>query len=329
MSSKKSIEYHPMISNIIETYGAYIQKTQKDYGIISDNLRLLLALHLFKYSLDDLYSDHCYYQAAKIHSDIIKAEIDFVCKSIIMPNKELYTDLYSKTLPKYEQTFILRRDNQLFEIDSKTRKKCNKVFFNLVSKEDGILIQEKLHYIGQHRADTLYHCGLFREGAQIPFAYSAFSILDRNYLINLPYFENYAQGSILVNTRNFGFKNNPLNSMSALFKESTKYIRQTNPFFKCIVSAINPNLMFNATSYYASGFQPIATSPLNYAYIDGIYATRRQLENSTKKYMRAKTTPDPVIWFVKTINKKNYKPIKELIDTNGIINITKTDYLNK
>ncbi len=292
-------------------------------------MHLLLALHLFKYNLDELYLDDCHYDANKINDHTVQLEIDFLCNNLIIPNRELYKYLYEQTAPQNEKTEIIHKDNQLYEINLKTGKKCGKVFFDLTQDNSGILIQDRLHYIGQHRADTAYHFGLFRENTNMPFSYSAYSVLDRSYLLNLPYFNDFAPDTILVNTRNFGFRNNPHNAMSVLFKEAVKYIRQNTPTIQCIVSAINPNLMFSASSYYASGFQPIATSPLNYSYIDGIYATRRKTEISPKPHIYAKTKPKPIVWFVKTVQRKKYDLINKRIQQYGITKITEADYANK
>ena len=326
MKTIKKFDYHPIVSNIIENNYVYISKRQEEKGIISDNLHLLLALHIFKYSLDDLYIDHMYYNSNMIRFDVIDKEISFLCDNVIRPSMGLYENMYHDTLPSLASTKIIRVEGQLYETDGNI---YDKISFGIVSDEVSRLIQTNLHYIGSYRNDTIFNFGLFRNNANVPFAYSSYSILDRKYLLNLPYFKNMEHSSILVNTRNFGFKNNPKNAMSVLFAEAIKYFKYYIKNYHYIVSAINPNLMFSAASYFSSSFIPIATSPLDYNYINGIYASRRKIEECTTKYLNSKTKPYPIYWFVKSINKKDYTYIMPLIDNYGIINITENQYLNK
>lgn len=326
MKNFKKFDYHPIVANIIEDNYDYILNKQEEKGIISDNLHLLLALHLFKYSLDELYCEHMFYDNSRIRFDVIDKEISFLYDNVILPSMGLYVNMYNDTLFSLVPTKIMRIDGQLYEIGENVYEKIS---FRLVSEEVSRLIQKNLHYIGSYRTDTIYSFGLFRDNAKVPFAYSSYSILDRKYLLNLPYFQNMKHNSVLVNTRNFGFKNNPKNAMSVLFAEANKYFKSINKNFHYIVSAINPNLMFSAASYFSSSFIPIATSPLDYSYINGVYASRRKIEESNMKYFKTKTKPYPIYWFIKSINKKDYTYIMPLIDKYGIINITEKQYSNK
>ena len=108
MGSAKKFKYHPIISNIIENNYSYILKKQEEKEIISDNLHLLLALHLFKYSLDELYSENAFYNECKINFNLINREIDFLSEKLIIPNREIYKNTVYPYVPDLKDLFPLK-----------------------------------------------------------------------------------------------------------------------------------------------------------------------------------------------------------------------------
>ncbi len=141
----------------------------------------------------------------------------------------------------------------------------------------GQFIQSRLHYLRSARSDTTFEFGLFVPGAAMPIAYAAFSPADRRYILDaLRAVEIGAEPhELLVLTRMHGLPDIPRNIMSLMLGRAFKHIRDTG-LAKYVITAFNPMLGFEGTTFHATGFRPFALAPVVYNYDDnGYFSTRR------------------------------------------------------
>ena len=318
---------HSTIEEIINESRKLISYYEKKFNVKDSLLRILLRLNLFKYNQNELKKDK------NINFDLIQDEIKFILDKK-KENISLYNEYLKMTLPFQEMSKVVKRDGCLYEATDKE----SKIIFKTVLKDIGFIIQEKLHYIQKARKDTLFEFGLFRKGAEIPFAYAAFSLLDREYLDEIPYIHTLKGNNILVKTRAFSFINSPKNAMSLLYSLAANYFEK-NTDYNLIMTAINQNLTFDAGSFLGASYFPFANSPLIFQYIDGMYATRRDsiqrfgtdnidILKYKSNYQIAKIQPLPIIWLLKGIDKSNRKQIEKdyKLDNIGIYEISKDSY---
>jgi len=222
---------------------------------------------------------------------------------------QLCKSLFTSGLP----TRLWRKESEIFEgPKSLVDEQMNKVIFKQVPENIGFLIQEKLHYIGFPRKDTLYHFGLYRTGEEYPFAYCAYSLLEREYIhkvlpIKVP------KDRVLVLTRSFSVNSSPENSMSLLFGKSLWYIREAlQDQYDYVVTTVNPNLMFTGNVFRGSGFLPFFTTGNNPKFLAGNYITGRQIYegNINRRIIKkAKIPLVPNVWFVTGGHKRAQKKL--------------------
>jgi len=297
------------IEQIIDSSEGLIRRYESEFGIVGNSLKVQLIFHLYKHSESDLIQD------GSVNLDLVEDEIRFLLGSM-ETNIAQYNQCLEMTLPSQGESKVVKRGGLLFEHGISERE----IHFGEVDPGLGDLIQEKFHYIGHPRSDTLFHFGLFREGAEVPFAYVAFSELDRDYLLDVPYLENFPNKRVLVKTRAFGFDKCPKNSMSLLYSQAANYFNREG-LYNLVVTAINQNLLFTARSFLGASYFPFATSPLEFQYLDGFYVTRRQVKTelgtdnvddliNNPRYQVANLKPSPIIWFLKGIRKFERKKIE-------------------
>lgn len=183
------------------------------------------------------------------------------------------------------------------------------VRFGAVDPQVGRGIQERLHYIHKAREDTRYHSGLFLDGFEEPICYSAFSQLDRAYLLRALEAKDMLSGidtdrEIAVMTRAFGFNPLPLNAMSKLFDRACGQLYDDG--YRLVVTAVNPFLSFRGSIFSGSSFVPFATSPMRYWFAsDGKYLNRRMSEGAQPQRF---PTP-PILWLVRGLDRHMHKRV--------------------
>ncbi|MFG1826632.1 hypothetical protein ACGFIJ_29475 [Microbispora bryophytorum] len=158
----------------------------------------------------------------------------------------------------------------------------------------GHLVQSRLHYLHSERADTVLQFGLFLPGATMPITYAAFSRCDRQYVMDAltGHGLDVNPDRIMVLTRMHGLARIPANLMSLTIARAVREIRAVNAG-DYVITAYNPMLGFGGTSFLASGFRPIALSPVAYRYDDkGLFQTRRIAGASVPQLL---DTPDNVL----------------------------------
>jgi hypothetical protein len=154
---------------------------------------------------------------------------------------------------------------------------CVPFRFGPVLPSIGNFVQSRLHYLRSARGDTSLEFGLYVPGASMPLTYIAFSPCDRSYIIAAlrALGINANPQEVLVLTRMHGLPGIPRNLMSLTIGQAVRRLR-ADTSVKYVVTAFNPMLGFEGTTFHATGFSPFALSPVVYAYDEsGFFSTRR------------------------------------------------------
>ncbi len=186
--------------------------------------------------------------------------------------------------------------------------------FGKVRPSVGHLVQSRLHYLHSERADTLLQFGLFLPGATMPLTYVAFSRCDRQYVMEAlaGHGLRVEPGRVLVLTRMHGLAGIPANLMSLTVARAVREIRLADAG-DYVVTACNPMLGFDGAAFLASGFVPVALSPVAYRYDEtGLFQTRRMPGRSVPQLL---DTPRNVLMIlgVTTAAKRTVRAFDGLI----------------
>ncbi len=320
MSTEDIFSPNLIVKEITDVLRDRIIDLEKKHSIPAGYLKTALALHIPKFSLEEIYTDgnvefQTPYLEAKRLALILGKKINSLPKGL----KHLVTSSTDKlSKVKHNHGKIIEVDIQGKELE---------IEFKEVDPEIGFAIQENLHYIGKRREDTLIHLGLFRKGEQFPFAYSAYSKLDRIYLQKaLPF--DVEMEKMLVLTRAYNINGAPVNAMSLLFSLGAQFIVQKfKETYTGIISAVNPNILFYGSIFKGSSFYTFATVPFLPIYFDGNYVTRKSIEGTdtmnSGKLIRTKIECKPTIWMGHGFSKK----IADKFMDSKIVHISEESYL--
>lgn len=271
-NTQEPFQLNQVISNIVGQLKGAILKLENHYNLPSGYLKTSLALHLSQYPLYTLYNDA--QSNLQINYQFLNTLCQRLAKSVHSKINSLPAELKSMVLLNQRNSKVTHHSKEIVEVTNKGEEKP--IYFARVNSRVGELIQAKLHYISCQRQDTLFHFGLFRQGDRFPFAYAAFSILDRKYIRNnLPF--KLPMNNLLVLTRSFNINSSPENSMSLLFGLCRQFFKdnfQTLKFY-AILTAVNPNIFFKGTIFKASRFFLFATIPFEPLYYKGRYISRK------------------------------------------------------
>ncbi|CAC9555014.1 hypothetical protein [uncultured Gammaproteobacteria bacterium] len=214
--------------------------------------------------------------------------------------------------------------NEPFKIFDKNNNCVAKLNFKEVSKEIGLEIQDKLHYIHSARQDTKHHFGLFIEGKDYPICYAALSEDIREYQIyGLESINKINTTNTIVMTRAFGFSKLPKNTMSKFFQRIKKEI-SSNTNNLVIVTALNPLLGFKGSIFLGASYIPYMLSPLKYHYDqNGCYLTRRALKD---RVVEQQIKTPPIVWLARGLKTFVQKGLES---NNNMKLISKNDYDKK
>lgn len=273
---------HPIIEMLVGQLADKILELEQKLNLPDGYLKTALALHLPQYPLDTLCLKG---------PDGLKARRQFLDQRSEQLAKVIYDKIHSLPCKLKKMALLPRRTSkithhskEIIEVDECGQGRS--VYFTRVDPDVGELIQHKLHYIGCPRDDTIFHFGLFRDRDEFPFAYAAFSILDRKYVHNNLPFE-LPMNNLLVLTRSFNINNSPENAMSLLYSQCRQFFKTNFDVlrFYAVLTAVNPNMFFKATSFRGCWFFPFATIPFEPLYYRGHYITRKhcQKEFGTEK----------------------------------------------
>lgn len=193
----------------------------------------------------------------------------------------------------------------------------HQIRFDLVDDTIGFDIQDNLHYIHKRRKDTVFHFGLFLENFNYPICYCAISKCDRQYQVNSlsnVIGENIPTNNVYVMTRSFGFSPLPHNTLSKLFDNAVKYVknhhRHDDNYPKYLITALNPFLGFAGGVFLGSSFTPYATSPMEYRFNqEGLFLNRR---SDTEQIINQSYFTPPIVWLARPLTTDARKKIEKI-----------------
>lgn len=134
------------------------------------------------------------------------------------------------------------------------------------------LIHERFHYLGSFHSGR--HFGLYLGDETRPAALATISPMD---VVRFQHYmsEGRYHRSVLL-SRVFAFPWAPKNSLSWLLGCVARHLRREGKVDN-MLTWVNPNLCFHASSYRAANWQYVGSEPVVYRYVDGAYVTARQL----------------------------------------------------
>lgn len=282
-------------------FGSEIASLEQKNHLPPRSLFLQMGLHLYKFGLQDLFIcnhfDEKQIEQYSLNRNLIYDELHFLV-NYLKKDIPIYLELREGSGASHANSWLESKHGVYREF--RGTEQSSEIFLDSVPPHIGICIQENIHYIKAARSDTDYHFGLYRKNHRVPFAYAAFSPLDRHYLANLPQLRNIPTSSIFVLTRAYAFPRSPYNAMSVLYTQCFERLKQ-GAGATYILTALNQNLCFSGSSLSAANFELVAFSPMKYYYLNGLYSTRRKVENIGKSYDFQKFSSGPIMWFGKDL----------------------------
>lgn len=231
---------NPYIERIFKSFGDVVAELEQKYGLPSRALLIQLGLHIYKYSITDIFICNNFdiekIDQYSLNSNLIYSELFF--DQLFEKNAKDFEDLKEQSGPSSEKAKIISVDGEYAETSDNS---LSGISFRTVSSDIGTLIQEKIHYIRAKRDDTVYEFGLYRKGYGVPFAYAAFSLLDRHYLMNLPHLKEIPKSQVYVLTRAYSFPDSPQNTMSILYSKCFEFLKR-EALALYVLTAVNQNL---------------------------------------------------------------------------------------
>ncbi len=277
------------IGKIISLSESIIHGTEIKYKIPPGYLLRQLALHIPQFHVNEIF---CTSNSELLNEDLITRECERLAQVIQMKIKALPEEMRLMVQDQGAK-HLLKIEGQTMRMVSRenTSGSLSEVIFKPVQRAIGKAIQENLHYMGADRHDSLYEFGLYdmRHYTEYPFAYVAFSSLDRQYVLNsLPFHSD--PKNLYSLCRAYSVNSAPHNSTSVLIAQSMKYIQERHSETNAIMTSVNPNILFLGSAFKASGFIDCAEYPFAPKYIDGVYYTRRRLQEKLNEDPHAKVS---------------------------------------
>jgi hypothetical protein len=265
-----SIEWLPVLGSIRERVICYVTQFSEKYDLCPFDLKLRVLLHLPRFQAVELETDN-----------VIFEEIGRLARATLATQRDF------KGWVNHEPIATLKRSD---------------AHVSEVSDEVAAEYHRRFHYIGACRDGR--HFALQFERSQVPAALVTISEMDVEKIrIHLPLLE--VQRNLLL-SRMFAFRWAPRNTISYLLGQVTRWLKREGQT-DSLVTWVNPNLGFQASSYRAANWFYLGSEPVIYRYLDGNYLTARQLfdkaKNSTPNIETSKFRLAPLqIWRYRIAN---------------------------
>lgn len=299
------------IQEFLDTNEEWTQIRARQLGIVAKYVTTQALLHLPYYTPEDI---------TKNSSDVLR-DIDAKVVNLGENYGNTYSRLHDDTemsLITSEATLKGRNFLSLHEEAS-----IIPVRFDTLPSYMADEINNRLHYIRSTRNDSVANYGLFIDNAETPYASVSFSRCKRGYQVdalNQVAGFNLEPEQVLSMTRAFTFNNAPKNSMSKLFHQSHRRIKQEFPDIRAVVTALNPYTGFQGGIFTGASYTPYALSPMEYWYdANGYYVPR------SKGIQLQKTETPPIIWLAHGIDKPTAKAI-DSVGIDDIKHVTQDEY---
>ncbi len=295
----------------------YITSNFEYLNNIPENLFIThLDLHLPQLQLNQIYNwlsvDTPLSELSniKLNYDNI-SDLILLLKERLLDLVENYNEFYWE-LENYEDSKLRFRNWENLII--KNWKVIDKLEFGFVDEKDWFFIQENLHYIKNKRNDTKYHFWFTDSNWQI-LAYNSISELDRTY--PLVAFSNVNKKEEMLNmTRAFAINWAPSNLMWWLYHKTSKFLKN-NTDYRYIMTYVNQNLWFWGSSFKWSSYIPIAYSPMDYMYVDGLYRNRKSILDD-ENFSENEFQMLPIIMLWRWLNNKDQEMLEEISEMKKI-----------
>ena len=299
------------IKGFIDGHEEWAQMRARQLGIAAKYVTTQALLHLPYYDREDIVSEQ---------SNVLN-ELDVKILNLGESYSTVYDRLYVATdLSLLSTEANLKGKSKLNAHDGSS---ILPIRFGEVPDYVADEVGNRLHYIRSARHDSVANYGLYVDGVETPYASASFSRCKRGYQIDAL---NQITGlaleprQIFSMTRAFSFNGAPKNSMSKLFQQTHKHIKQDFPEVKAIITALNPYTGFDGSIFMGSSYTPYALSPMEYWYNEeGYYVPR------SKGVQIQRTDTPPIIWMAHGIDKGTARRIEQ-IPINNIKTITLDEY---
>ncbi|MBU0708762.1 hypothetical protein KJ596_03345 [Patescibacteria group bacterium] len=272
MTNKNLFAPNKITADVVHEIEEDLAVLNNSYSLPARYLRVILALHLPKFSRERLYLEK-----NVVNRKMVLEEAERLAKWLRVRIDSLPASFKKLVQGEERETKVVHAYGEVYEVDSNGQQ--TKLRFGEVDSKTGKLIQENLHYIGCSRRDTIFEYGFYREDCSYPIAYLAISHLNRKYLLEALPFE--AQISdLLVLTRMYAVNSCPHNALSLLLSLSVAHIKnkESTVQYTGLLTAVNPNVFFIGSAFKASNFHPFATVVFEPLYSEGNYITRRSCQ---------------------------------------------------
>jgi len=149
--------------------------------------------------------------------------------------------------------------------------------FSKLSAEIARPIHEAFHYLLSFRGKG-DHFGLWSGSSRgWPIAMCSVCPFD---LLNMEaalVSRGFAADSAVVIARVYAFPSAPKNSLTFLFGNIRRWLRNHHPTAQVLLTYVNPNIGFTGLSYRADNWSLLGWEPTQYSYVEGSYITEREL----------------------------------------------------
>jgi hypothetical protein len=242
---KDSTEWLHVLSSIQENLARHVDHFSELYKISPIDLKLRVLLHLPRYHPEELENhDLVYKEIARLAARTLELQREF------------------KEWANQEPIGRLER---------------NRAYVSEASEDTATIIHERFHYIGSVR--TGRHFALYFAGQKTPAALATLSEMDVQKL--KAYLPTPQEKRSILLSRMFSFRWAPPNSISYLLGKVGRRLKKEGQL-ESLLTWVNPNLGFHASSYRAANWTYVGSEPTTYRYIEGNYLTARQLFQKTQ-----------------------------------------------
>ncbi|HJQ08574.1 MAG TPA: (d)CMP kinase [Candidatus Saccharimonadales bacterium] len=204
------------------------------------------------------------------------------------PHRSAFPHSSPELTTKRRSTFVDEAGNTAARVYEKHTGKS--IFLRRIDAKLSRACAESLHYLHAPRDDEYAAFAAFAEGSEVPFAWVSYSPVDRTYKKELLSHIGAEPQCMLEMTRAWNAPWAPKNTMSTLFSLAHSELQRTwktdalyqSRSLAGIITAINPNLGFQAYGFKGAGFGVIGLKPATFTYLqqsDGnlTYMPRRSI----------------------------------------------------
>ncbi|MFA6529044.1 MAG: hypothetical protein WCT46_05915 [Candidatus Gracilibacteria bacterium] len=272
-------DFKPVGNPVLLPLKQYLLEHRELRDLLSDpeidpiDLCLQIVFHLTANALQDVVNLRNSDQR-RLCDGISSLDFSSLASFPTIPSSQYNWDLIMHLAASHSDR-IRKKDAQCFAESSHGKEQV----FHSVDEEVSERCATDFHYLHENRLDSVGSYGMFLEGGHDPFAWVAYSPVNRQYKKELLWECGFPPDDFLELTRAWNCPGAPQNTISRLFSRSRRAEMKKRPRgLKGIISAVNPNF-FLGSSFRGSDFVPVGLKPTQLKFLstaDGpLYITRR------------------------------------------------------